>query len=144
MTIRNLSLAFYSAIFTAFVMKLADKFKMSFRGAEPVSGNCRPPYTAVHYTTTWNTSDGRIRCDVKTAVLGPELKTREHWQKLDEFCKTINCTDGYGFINISVISRELPPGVRVGDVSELEDIMTRTDILHIVSRYYELLAQENT
>ena len=36
MTIKNLSLAFYSAIFTAFVLKLADKFKMSFRGAGPV------------------------------------------------------------------------------------------------------------
>lgn len=145
MTVKNLSLAFYSAIFTAFVMKLAEKFKMSFRGAEPTFHNCQPPYTAVHFTTTWNMSDGRIRCDAKSVVLGPELKTFEHRQKLYEFCQTINCTDGYGFSHISTISweRKLPDGIYVGDVSKLEDIMTRTDIMHIVGRYYELLAQEN-
>jgi hypothetical protein len=47
------------------------------------------------------------------------------------------------FSHTSIILWELPPDVRVGDVSKLEDIMTRTDILHIVGRYYELLAQEN-
>ena len=82
MTIKNLSLAFYSAIFAAFFMKLADKFKMSFRGAEPVFHDCQPPYTAVHFTKTWKTSDGRIRCDAKSVVLGPELTTCEHRQKL--------------------------------------------------------------
>ena len=30
MTIKNLSLAFYSAIFAAFFMKLADKFKNAY------------------------------------------------------------------------------------------------------------------
>lgn len=143
MTIKNLSLAFYSAIFAAFVMKLADKFKMSFRSAEPVFRNCQPPYTAVHFTRTWKTSDGRIRCDAKSVVLGPELNTCEHRQKLYEFCRTVNCTGGYGFSHISTISWELPDGTYAGDVSKLEDIMTRTDILHIVGRYYELLAQEN-
>ena len=43
MQIKNLSLAFYSAIFTAFAIKLADKFKMSFRGTEPVFHDCQPP-----------------------------------------------------------------------------------------------------
>lgn len=143
MQIKNLSLAFYSAIFAAFVMKLVDKFKMTFRGAEPVFHDCHPPYTAVHFTVTWNMSDGRIRCEEKSAVLGPELKTREHWQKLYEFCRAINCTDGYGFSHISSMSRELHPDVRVGDVSALEDIMSRTDILHMVGRYYELLGQED-
>ena len=143
MTIKNLSLAFYSAIFAAFFMKLADKFKMSFRGAEPVFHDYQPPYTAVHFTKTWKTSDGRIRCDAKSVVLGPELNICEHRQKLYEFCRTINCTGGYGFSHTSIISWELPLDVRVGDVSKLEDIMTRTDILRIVGRYYELLGQEN-
>lgn len=143
MTIKNLSLAFYSAIFTAFAMKLSDKFKMSFRGAAPVFLNCQPPYTAVYFTKTWKTSDGRIRGDAKSIVLGPELKICEHRQKLYEFCRTINCTGGYGFSHTSIISWDLPPDVRVGDVSKLEDIMTRTDILNIVGRYYELLGQEN-
>jgi len=143
MKIRDLSLAFYSAIFTAFIIKLADKFKMSFRSAEPVFRNCQPPYTAVHFTKTWKTSDGRVRCDAKSAVLGPELKTCEHRQKLYEFCRTINCTGGYGFSHTSSISWDLPDGVYAGDVSKLEDIMTRTDILHIVGRYYELLGQED-
>lgn len=142
MQIKNLSLAFYSAIFTAFFMKLADKFKMSFRGAEPVFHDGQPPYTAVHFTKTWKTSDGRIRCDAKSVVLGPKLNICEHRQKLYEFCRTINCTGGYGFGHISIVW-ELPPDVRVGDVSKLEDIMTRTDILHIVGRYYELLGQED-
>ena len=141
MQIKNLSLAVYSAIFAAFVMKLADKFTMSFRGAEPVSHDCQPPYTAVHFIKTWKTSDGRIRCDAKSAVLGPELKTREHSQKLYEFCRTISCTGGYGFSHTSTILSDLPPDVRVGDVSKLEDIMTLTDVLHIVGRYYELLGQ---
>lgn len=142
MSIKNLSLAFYSAIFTAFVMKLADKFKMSFRGAGPVCCDCKPPYTAVHFTKTWKASDGRIRCDAKSIVLGPELKTCEHRQKLYEFCRTISCTGGYGFSHASIISWELPDGIHVGDVSKVEDIITRTDILHIVGLYYELLAQE--
>ena len=143
MTVKNISLALYSAIFAAFFMKLAEKFNMSFRGAEPVFHDCQPPYTAVHFTKTWKTSDGRIRCDAKSVVLGPELKTCEHRQQLYEFCRTINCTGGYGFSHTSTISWELPPDVRVGDVSKLEDIMTRTDILHIVGRYYELLGQED-
>ncbi len=142
MTIKNLSLGFYSAIFTAFVMKLTEKFRMSFRHAEPVFRDCRPPYTAVHFTKTWKTSDGRIRCDAKSAVLGPELKTCETRRKLYECCQKINCTGGYGFSHTSSISWELPPDVRAGDVSMLEDIMTRTDILHIVGRYYELLGME--
>jgi hypothetical protein len=142
MNFKNLSLAFYSAIFAAFFMKLADKFKMSFRGAEPVFHDYQPPYTAVHFMKTWKTGDGRIRCDSKSVFLGPELKTREHMQKLYEFCRTISCTGGYEFSHTSTISWELPPDVRVGDVSKLEDIMTRTDILHIVGRYYELLGQE--
>ena len=142
MQIKNLSLALYSAIFTAFAIKLADKFKMSFRGAEPVFHDCQPPYTEVCFTTFWNMSDGRIRCETKSVVLGPELKTWEHRQNLYEFCQTINCTDGYSFDHISYPSN-LPPDVRVGDVSKLEDIMTRTDILHIVGHYYELLAQQD-
>jgi hypothetical protein len=129
-------------------MKLADKFKMSFRGAEPVFHNCQPPYTAVHFTKTWKTSDGRKLCDIKSVFLGPELKTYAHKQKLYEFCRTINCTGGYGFSHISIISWDLPDGtlpegMKVGDVSILEDIMTNTDILHIVGRYYELLGQED-
>lgn len=144
MNIKNLSLAFYSAIFAAFFMKLADKFKMSFRGAEPVSNNCQPPYMAVHFMKTWNMSDGCFQCDAKTVVLGPYLNICEHRQKLYDYCRTINCTDGYWFSHVSIISWDLPDDIHVGDVSKLEDIMTRTDILHIVSRYYELLAQENT
>lgn len=142
MTIKNLSLAFYSAIFAAFAMKLVGKFKMSFRGAEPAFHDCQPPYTAVHFTRTWNMSDGRIRCEDKSAVLGPELKTRETRGELIDFCQKINCTDGYEFDHIS-IDWELPPDVRVGDVSKLEDIMSRADILHMVGRYYELLGQED-
>jgi len=141
MQIKNLSLAFYSAIFAAFAMKLVGKFKMSFRGAEPVFHDCQPPYTAVHFTVTWNMSDGRIRCEEKSAVLGPELKTPETRCKLSDFCQKINCTDGYVFGHIS-LDWELPPDVRVGDVSALEDIMSRTDILHMVGRYYELLGME--
>lgn len=142
MQIKNLSLAFYSAIFTAFAIKLADKFKMSFRGTEPVFHDCQPPYTEVCFTTFWNMSDGRIRCETKSVVLGPELKTLEHRKNLYEFCQTINCTDGYSFDHISYPSN-LPPDVRVGDNSQLTDIMTRTDILHIVGHYYELLGQED-
>lgn len=142
MQIKNLSLAFYSAIFTAFFMKLAEKFNMSFRGAEPVFHDCQPPYTAVHFTKTWKTSDGRIRREDKSVVLGPALKTCEHRQQLYEFCRAINCTGGYGFSHTSSIYWGLSPDVRVGDVSKLEDIMARTDILHIVGRYYELLAAE--
>lgn len=142
MQIKNLSLALYSAIFAAFFMKLAEKFNMSFRGAAPVFHDCQPPYTAVYFIKTWKPSDGHIRCETKSVVLGPELKTWKHKLKLCEFCRTINCTGGYGFSHISIILSELPLDVRVGDVSKLEDIMTRTDILHIVGRYYELLAQE--
>lgn len=142
MQMKNLSLAFYSAIFTAFVMKLADKFKMSFRGAEPAFHDCQPPCTAVQFMKTWKTGDGRIRHEEKSAVLGPELKTRETRRKLYEFCQKINCTGGYEFGHISIVW-ELPPDVRVGDVSALEDIMSRTDILHMVGRYYELLGQED-
>ena len=142
MQIENLSSAFYSAIFAAFAMKLVEKFKMSFRGAESVFHDCQPPYTAVHFTKTWKTSDGRIRREDKSVVLGPELKTCEHRQKLYEFCRTINCTDGYGFSHTSSIYWGLPPDVRVGDVSKLEDIMSRADILHMVGRYYELLGME--
>lgn len=143
MKIKNLSLAFYSAIFTAFAIKLADKFKMSFRGTEPVFHDCQPPYTAVHFTKTWKTSDGRIRREDKSVVLGPALKTCEHRQQLYEFCRAINCTGGYRFSHTSSIYRGLSPDVRVSAVSQLEDIMARTDILHIVGRYYELLGQED-
>lgn len=141
MSIKNLSLAFYSAIFTAFVMKLADKFKMSFRSAEPVFHNCQPPYTEVHFTKIWHTSDGRIRCDAKSVVLGPNLKTCEARCKLANICLEINCTGGYSFDRISSPGN-LPPGVRVGDNSQLKDIMTCNDIFHIVGHYYELLAAE--
>lgn len=141
MSIKNLSLAFYSAIFTAFVMKLADKFKMSFRSAEPVFHNCQPPYTEVRFIKSCNTSDGRIRCDVKSVVLGPKLNTREATRKLANVCLMINCAGGYSFDRISS-PENLPPGVRVGDNSQLNDIMTCNDILHIVGLYYELLATE--
>ena len=141
MQIKNLSLALYSAIFAAFFMKLAEKFNMSFRGAEPVFHDCQPPYTEVCFTTFWNMSDGRIRCETKSVVLGPELKTWEHRQNLYEICQTINCTDGYSFDHISYPSN-LPPDVRVGDNSQLTDIMTCNDIFYIVGHYYELLAAE--
>lgn len=141
MTIKNLSLAFYSAIFAAFAIKLVDKFKMSFRGAVSGFHDCQPPYTEVRFTKIWHTSDGRIRCDTKLAVLGPNLKTCDATRKLANVCLAINCTGGYSFDHISS-PENLPPDVRVGDKSQLKDIMTGNDILHIVGHYYELLATE--
>lgn len=141
MTIKNLSLAFYSAIFTAFAIKLVNKFKMSFRGAESGFHDCQPPYTEVSFEKFWHTSNGRIQRDAKSVVLGPKLKTRDARRKLANICLEINCTDGFSFERISS-PENLPPGVRVGDNSQLKDIMTCNDIFHIVGHYYELLSEE--
>lgn len=141
MNIKNISLAFYSAVFTAFAIKLVNKFKMSFRGAESGFHNCQPPYTEVRFAKICNTNDGRIRCDAKSAVLGPKLKTCEATRKLANICLLINCTGGYYFDGISTPDN-LPPDVRVGDNSQLKDIMTCNDIFHIVGHYYELLSKE--
>jgi len=138
---KYLYMACYSAICTSFLMKLVNKFRMSFRSSTKSFEGCPPPYTAVHFLKEWS-ANGKAYCRAKSLILGPELKTPEARQELYRYCSTIEAKDGYAFNHASTISTELPDGFRVGDTSALQGIVSQSDIYHIVGKYYELMAKE--
>lgn len=144
MNVNNISLAFYSVIFTAFVLRLANKFKLSFAGKRMPFSDCKPPYAAAEFVKSWRNSEGNLRSCTRTLVLGPELKNRESNLKLINFCKSLNCSDGYRFCTLITLEWVLASDGNpiVGNTDPVKDIMAHTDIMHIMGLYYELAAQE--
>lgn len=127
---------------TSFVMKLVNKFKMSFGNQRPSFENCPPPYTAIHFIKSW-VQDTKAKCKSASFILGPALKTDDAKDELFRYCRDIPTGNGYHFNHVSIISGELPAGYEVGDTKWIEGIITPTDIHHIVGKYYELLAKES-
>lgn len=140
---RYISLACYSAIVTSFIMKLMNKFKMSFKGTRETFADCPPPYIAAHFAKNWQSTDGKACFSVRSLIFGPDFKKPESRRELFEFCSTFLCTDGFSFNHISTISNDLPEGFAVGDTSNIAGILSETDIYNIIGKYYELLAKEN-
>lgn len=135
-------MACYSAICTSFVMKLVNKFKMSFGNQRPLFENCPPPYTAVHFMKHWNQGN-KVGCKAASLILGPELKTEDAKEELFKYCRNIPAAKGYYFNHVSTVSSELPDGYEVGNPNWLEGILSQNDIYHIIGKYYELLAKES-
>lgn len=144
MTIRRLSLVLYSAIVASYLMKIFQKFKVSFNGHRMKTYECQPPYTAIHFVKTWHNGTGNSRTCSKTLVLGPELRTLESKTKLYQFCEKLNCKCGYCFSHVATISWAMSSDGEsvVGNTSSVSDILDSTDIMHIMGLFYELLAME--
>ena len=142
MKFKYIYMACYSAICTSFVMKLVNKFKMSFGNQRPSFENCPPPYMVVQFIKHW-TDGNKVNCKAVPLILGPALKTENAQYELDRYCVNIPTAHGYRFNYISIISGELPDGYEVGNTQMLEGIVSPNDIYHIVGKYYELLAKES-
>lgn len=144
MTVRRLSLVLYSAIVASYLMKIFQKFKVSFNGHQMKTYECQPPYTAIHFTKTWHNGTGNTRCYSKTLVLGPELRSLYSKTTLYKFCEQLNCKCGYCFSHVSTLSWVTSSDGEpvVGNTSSVSDILDNTDIMHIMGLFYELLSME--
>ena len=111
----RIPLAIYSMIVTGFLMKLAHRFRMSFRGKT----DCRKtdvPLLVANFGRQW-TCDGREHYDMRCLVLGPDFENNIAFTKLESVCLSAHPIAGYRFSSLSTFHHDLPHGCSIGDTT---------------------------